>query len=130
MCSSCRTILAKRRIPIKIKLFFCFIVLIFIIAATRFPASLEAGVAYKRARISEKKGNYLSATIEYQIVNEIFPESTTVLGRLAITAYKSENFEIFLDAVSKLEGREIPNDVYIELEKILKEITDSENRDG
>jgi tetratricopeptide (TPR) repeat protein len=109
LCMKCRDQLARRPVPVWIWGVFGITVLVLFFALTRFPATLQAGVAFERGQQAEQEGKYLTAMKEYRVAADKFSDSTLALGRLYITYYHNGKLQESEELLKKLGGRELDN---------------------
>lgn len=118
LCKSCRKTLSNRPIPIWIKGFTLFIVVILVIALIQFPSSLKAGISYERGQKFEKQHKYLSAEKAYNEVLNRYPDNTAVLCRLFIAQYNNLEYEDAYTSLDKLTDREVDTDTVNKINSI------------
>jgi hypothetical protein len=63
LCTPCRDTLSQRPLPIWITGVAAVVVLVLGLALIRFPASLNAGIAFERGRRAERAGNFALAAL-------------------------------------------------------------------
>ena len=110
LCKSCRTTLSNRPIPVWIKGFSLFIVVILIIALIQFPSTLSTGISYERGQRFEKQNKYWSAEKEYKEVLNRYPNCTTALCQLFIAQYNNLEYEDAYTSLDKIVGQEVDAD--------------------
>ncbi len=89
LCGACRTELAHRPIPARMKVFFVLIAAVLFFALLSFPKSLTAAIHLERGARAEASKHYLTALREYQAAAKSYGGSTAVLTRLFVTYYRS-----------------------------------------
>ena len=89
LCSDCRTKLARRPIPIGIKVAGAIVGLLIIFALTRIPTSMAATVAFERGLAADKRGDFAAAEKAYQKCVAVFRNSDRVHGRLFVASFKA-----------------------------------------
>jgi hypothetical protein len=77
LCAKCRSQLARRPIPIGIKLAGVAIALLLVLAVTRIPSSISAAVAFERGQSAEQKLQFASAEHEYQKTVVAYPSPSS-----------------------------------------------------
>ena len=107
LCSDCRTKLARRPIPIGIKVAGAVVGLLIIFALTRIPASMAASAAFERGLAAEKKGDFATAEKQYQKSVAVFRNSDRVHGRLFVASLKAGDRTVARDQYEFLKGRKI-----------------------
>jgi hypothetical protein len=85
------------------------------VAFVRFPAVLQAGVAYERGQRAERASRYPTAEAEYRKVVQRYPDSTHALARLAVAACRAGDVLTALTTMQKLDGRKADKDTIEEL---------------
>lgn len=91
LCVSCRTQLARRPIPIGIKLAGVTIALLLVFALTRIPSSISAAVAFQRGQIAEQKLQFAAAEHDYQKTVVAYPKSELAHARLFVAAFRAKD---------------------------------------
>jgi hypothetical protein len=91
LCAKCRSQLARRPIPIGIKLAGVAIALLLVLAVTRIPSSISAAVAFERGQSAEQKLQFASAEREYQKTVVAYPKSELAHARLFIAAFRAKD---------------------------------------
>jgi hypothetical protein len=91
LCVNCRSQLARRPIPIGIKLAGAAIALLLVFALTRIPSSISAAVAFERGQIAEHKLQFAAAENEYQKTVIWYPKSELAHARLFIAAFRAKD---------------------------------------
>lgn len=122
LCPPCRDLLSRRPLPGWIKGVSAVVVLVLLLAFTRFPASLKAGVAFEKGRRAEQAENYAVAVAEYQKVVDRFPGSPPALVRLGVAHYRAGDWHRALMTFEKLKGREISKSLAGEANQVMGEI--------
>ena len=122
LCVTCRDVLAKRAFPYLIRLMFAVILVVVILATSRTPETLRAGIAFERAQKAEIAGDYLRAVTEYRRVAERFPDSTLSLARLGIAYYQAGQHAEAVKTLEKISGRKTSQELASEVNRVLEEI--------
>lgn len=123
LCSECRDKLSNRAIPKEIKVFFGIIILIMIVAIAKFPNSIKAAIEFERGVKAEEDRKYITAMNEYRKVLNKYPDSTLPIAKLTIAMYKNGRFEETIKMMDKLYGKEMDNEIILELNFIMGDIT-------
>lgn len=123
LCIECRDKLSNRSIPRGIKVFFGIIILIMIVAITRFPNSIKAAIELERGVKAEEDRKYITAMNEYKKVVNKYPESILPIAKLTIAMYKNGRVEETIKMMDKLYGKEMDNEIIEELNLIMDDIT-------
>jgi hypothetical protein len=122
LCASCRDVFARRPLPLWITGVSVLLLLALVLALTRFPPALRAGIAYERGRRAEEAGSYAPAVNEYRQVVDTYPDSTQALGRLAVAAYHARRAPELFFALQRLSGREVSRELAEELNPIMTDV--------
>jgi hypothetical protein len=122
ICHSCRTTLVKRPFPLWVIGTAAAAAILLLVSFTRFPSSVQAGVAYERGKHDEEKRDYTAAIVEYRKVVARFPSSLDAQARLGIAEYRSGDIGGALGTLEKLEGKEIGKELTAEVEGIFNEL--------
>jgi hypothetical protein len=120
LCSNCRTKLARRPIPIGIKLAGALVGLLIIFALTRIPTSMSAAVAFERGLAAEKRGDFAGAEKQYQKSAAAFQKSDRVHGRLFVASYRAGDRAVARQEFDFLKGREIDSALAREINGLLR----------
>lgn len=107
LCHECRTSMARRPVPFKIKAVFALVLMIAFASLVTFPASLRAGVAYQRGIQAAKDKKFITAINEYDKVLTEFPNSTSVLAREFIAYYYNEQIDEASKTFDKISGKKL-----------------------
>jgi len=84
LCRTCRDTLRRRPVPLSVKAA-CGLALLFLaVGLMRFPARLQAYLAFRRGSQAESAGDYPLAVAQYRTVAQQFPESTLAQVSLAV----------------------------------------------
>ncbi|MFZ5989672.1 MAG: hypothetical protein ACOYWZ_21450 [Bacillota bacterium] len=131
LCVNCRDMLAKRPIPVWIKVFSVVILAMLVFTLSRFPSVIQAGVAYERGLAAEKGKNYSTASIEYKKASEKFSDSTLVLAKLCVAQYYNMQIEEAINTFGIIAGRQDSDEDLVEkvnsvIDKIEKYYSPSE----
>ncbi len=99
--------MAKKPVPLWIKLVLLFVMAVLITFITVFPSALKAVIAYERGWEAQKDGRHSTAIKEYEQVLKQFPESTTTLARLAISYFYNERINECSELLDRIAGKEV-----------------------
>ncbi len=137
LCADCRTQLVKRPIPIWISAIGVLALLLMLIAFTKFPAALRAGIAYDRGQKAEASGKYALAETNYLIASKQYPDSLTTRGRVAVTAFDAGDYGTAADMLDSLANKDMDKDEADELNALgdkidakLKELKQQQGQGG
>lgn len=120
LCSDCRTKLARRPIPIGIKLAGALVGLLILFALTRIPTSMSAAVAFERGLAAEKRGDFAAAEEAYQKSAAVFQKSDRVHARLFIASFKAGDKTVAREEFNFLRGHEIDSGLAREINGLLR----------
>lgn len=120
LCSNCRTKLARRPIPLGIKLAGALVGLLIIFALTRIPTSMAAAVAFERGLAAEKRGDFAGAEKQYQKSAAVFQKSDRVHGRLFVVSFKAGDKPVAREEFNLLKGRQIDSGIAREINGLLR----------
>ena len=124
LCADCREELSRTPFPTWINVTAALVAIVLLIALFRFPASVQAGIAFERGRRAEKAGNYPAAAGEYQKVVSRFPDSAEALARLGIAHYRAGNVREAARILDQVGGREAPDeDLAAEVNRVIEEMS-------
>lgn len=93
--------------PLWIKLVLVFIVAVLITSMILFPSALKAGIAYEQGWRAQKDGRHSTAIKEYEQVLTQFPESSTILARLAISYFYNERIDECSELLDRIAGKKV-----------------------
>jgi hypothetical protein len=120
LCANCRTKLARRPIPIGIKLAGALVGLLIIFALTRIPTSMSAAVAFERGLAAEKRGDFADAEKQYQKSAAVFQKSDRVHGRLFVASFKAGDEAVAREEFDFFKGRQIDSGIAREINGLLR----------
>lgn len=110
------------RLPVWIKLFIIFMFYIISLSISDFPKKFDAVKNYNLGKQYEYASNHSSATEAYLKSLEEYPDSDKLNARIFVNYYKDGDIHSALETLKNLEGRELPSDVYNELNPIVQSI--------
>jgi hypothetical protein len=122
LCAACRDQFSNRPLPIWLTAVFVLGVAVVLFALTRFPASLEAGIAFERGHRAEAAGRYAVAAAHYRRVAQRFPEATAVIVRLGVSEYRAGNLRQAVMALDRLSSKPGDEDTVREVNQVMDEI--------
>ena len=128
LCKECRDSLARRPLPLWIKIGSAVVALVLCFAFAKFPASLRAGIAFERGQKAEAQKKFPLAIDEYQKVLEKFSDSTLVLARLGISEYRAGRLDEAAAVLNKLAGRKTSKQLVGEVNAVIKEMNSKSNQ--
>ena len=99
--------MAKKPVSLWIKLVLLFVIAVFITSIIVFPSALKAVIAYERGWNAQKDGRHSTAIKEYEQVLKQFPESTSILARLAISYFYNERIDECGELLDRIAGKEV-----------------------
>jgi hypothetical protein len=105
LCPQCRQKLARKPIPLVIKIAGLAILVALAFALTRLPGSMLGAVAFERGQRAEAQGNYNGASAEYRKAADAFPGATLPMARLGIVRYQAGDHSEAARIFSYLAGR-------------------------
>jgi hypothetical protein len=120
LCSACRESLSKRPLPKWVKLSFFLVILVTLFAATKFPKSLVAGIAFERGRLAEGSHDFSSAVANYSQVLNLFPNSILVIARLGIAQQKAGDFSASRETLGKIAKLKVSKEIAREVNESLR----------
>lgn len=120
LCSGCRTKLARRPIPIGIKLAGAAVGLLIIFALTRIPTSMSSAVAFERGLAAEKSGDFATAEKQYQKSLVAFRRSDQIHGRLFVASFKAGDKMVAREEYDFFKGRRIDSGIAAEINSLLR----------
>jgi hypothetical protein len=110
------------KMPVWIKFFFIFMVLMMAHSFSHFPVKFQAVKDFQKGKRYEVKGSYPLAAEAYLKSLEEYPESDRLNARIFVNYYKDGDIRSALSALRKLEGKELSRDVFNELNPIVQSI--------
>lgn len=111
LCSACRESLSKRPLPKWVRLSFFLLILVTLLAATKFPKSLVGGIAFERGRLAEESRDFSSAVANYSQVLGLFPNSTLAIARLGISQQKAGDISASRETLGKIVGVKVSKEI-------------------
>ena len=110
------------RLPVWIKLFVIFMIYIIALSISDFPKKFTAVKDFNHGKQYELANNHFRATEAYLRSLEEYPDSDKLNARIFVNYYKDGDIHNALVTLKKLEGRDLPTDVYKELNPIVQSI--------
>lgn len=104
LCSECRNALARRPIPVKIKIFFGLIFILLIFSLYKFPSTFKTGIEYEKGLKAERQLKYVAAMKHYENVLTVYPNSEKTLVKLYNAYYQNERITEADKILDKLIG--------------------------
>jgi tetratricopeptide (TPR) repeat protein len=98
---------AKKPVSLWIKLMLLFVTAVFITSIVLFSSALKAGISYERGWKAQKDGRHSTAIKEYEQVLKQFPESTSILARLAISYFYNERIDECSELLDQIAGKSV-----------------------
>ncbi|MHB1392759.1 MAG: tetratricopeptide repeat protein [Clostridia bacterium] len=99
--------MSKKPVPLWIKLVLLFVMAVLVTSIIVFPSALKAVIAYERGWEAQKDGRHSTAIKEYEKVLQQFPESTSILARLAISYFYNERIDECSELLDRIAGKEV-----------------------
>ena len=115
LCAACRARLSSRALPVWIRLSAIVLFIPFLLAVSRFPSALAAGVAFERGQRAEAAGAFAVAVDEYTKVTQRFPSSTLAIARKGIAAFHAGQYQVAAEAFDAISGSEASSDIVREV---------------
>lgn len=122
LCAGCRRTLAARPIPRGILIATGAVLLGLLGTCTELPSSLAAGVAFRRGQLAEGRGNFHAALQQYQGALARSPNSRRLLVRVAVAGFRAHAFQPAIDALQRLNGEELSEDMLREVNPVVAEL--------
>jgi hypothetical protein len=110
------------RLPVWIKLFVIFMMYIIALSISDFPKKFKAVKEFNLGKQYEFASDHFHATEAYLMSLKEYPDSDKLNARIFVNYYKDGDIHNALVTLKKLEGRELPSDVYKELSPIVQSI--------
>lgn len=124
LCHECRNKLAKRPVPIKIKLFFILIIIMFLASLIKLPKTLNVAVEYQRGEKAEKNLKYITAMKHFEKVSKEFPNFDKGLAKLYKAYYMNGEITKARKTHDKLMGADSTKKVDKDLATYVNNVTD------
>ena len=99
--------MSKKPVSLRIKLVLLFVLAVLITSIIIFPSALKAVISYERGWVAQKDGRHSTAIKEYEQVLKQFPESTSILARLAISYFYNERIGECSELLDRIAGKEV-----------------------
>lgn len=119
LCHDCRQAFMQYRFPLGIKIFAGAVAALVLFALFTFPKNLKLGVHYEKAKKARQTRHYKVAQQEYTIVSQQIKDNEEAEAYLMLSAFHNEDFETFYKQAEKLKGKQINNDLVIQLNNAL-----------
>jgi tetratricopeptide (TPR) repeat protein len=127
LCASCRTELAHYPVPPLIVLMGIVATLLVLMGCFKFPKVLNAAVYEERGAFLERHQRYGDAARQYREVLRLCPDCTDDIIHYGVDAYKFGDYNASLDALDKLNGRDVDDDEKKEADKLESDLQDKIN---
>lgn len=121
LCKNCRDSLSNISIPIWVKIFFSFIVVIFLISLFKFPDRISNRLEFERGKKYLNQNEYEKAVSSFEKITEKYSENTDIQSRYFIAQVKNNDLSGAYVTYQKLENKTIYS------KDLLKEITEAAN---
>ena len=102
LCTACREKHLKFVLPTFLKIGAALVGLVLLCTAVRLPSELEASIVWDRGQAAWDAKNYAEAEKEYKAALEYFPQSSSILGKVARAARASGDMTSFGSAMDQL----------------------------
>lgn len=122
LCASCRCRLASRPLPRWLVISALALLVPFVMAIGRFPATLAAGIAFERGSRAEKAGVYSVALTEYSKVTRQFPDSIMAHARKGIAAFHAGEYQVSEEAFDVIKGSKSSSDIFLEVNDVIEQM--------
>lgn len=99
--------MAKKPVPVWIKISVVFAAVVLISAIAIFPSVLKAAIYYERGREAQQEGKHSTAIKEYEKAQKLFPDSEAILARLAISYFYNERINECSGLLDRIAGRKV-----------------------
>ncbi|HYF75211.1 MAG TPA: tetratricopeptide repeat protein [Candidatus Nitrosocosmicus sp.] len=99
--------MAKKKVPLWIKLIPLLAMTVLIASIVLFPAAVRAAVSYERGWEAQRNGRHSTAIKEYEEVLKQFPGSPSVMARLAISYFHNERIDECSELLDRIAGKEV-----------------------
>jgi hypothetical protein len=130
LCGACRESLAQRPFPGWIRFSAVVVVALLAAAIIDLPASLRAGIAFKRGKRAEARGNFAAAIDEYKTVFDSFPSSTVVAVRLVVVCCRAGRPDAAAGPLQALQGKKLPQQKVGEVNRAIDELRRKQQQPG
>jgi hypothetical protein len=116
LCAACRKSLTKYCLP-KWALACCAVVgVTMVYSLMLLPGSMKPAVLFERGRRAEAARDFQAAVAQYRLVQQRYPKSTTILGRIGICQCKMQDVAGAMDTLKLLNGQGVTPGLADELE--------------
>ncbi|MBP7867231.1 MAG: tetratricopeptide repeat protein [Acidobacteria bacterium] len=113
LCRSCRRDLSMRPFPLWVKGFCLLTLLLLAYSLVQLPSVVKANIAFERGQSAEKQKRFRTASREYGVAAEHFPDCTEILARQYISLFRAGRFEEASAIIEKIGGRKEENSALV-----------------
>lgn len=113
---------AKKKVPLWMKLVMLFVLALLITFITLFPSVLKAAVSYERGLEAQRDGRHSTAIKEYEEVLKQFPDSASIMARLAISYFYNERISECSELLDRIAGKEVSGSLSRQVNKIVEKM--------
>lgn len=130
LCSNCRNLLAKRPYPKWVSGFALLVIAISIFSSFRLPIVFKAVASERSANNAIAKGDYDNATVEFQKILALYPDSDDHKGKLAICHIKTGQIMDAVRVIKTIDESGLSKDVASELGALIASIAPPEQEEN
>ncbi|RKR81599.1 hypothetical protein BDD43_1748 [Mucilaginibacter gracilis] len=105
LCKPCRDGFNKLSIPLWVKLFGAFVLLLFVVAIFEIPTNFSTALSLAKAEKAEKEGKYLTSQRELEKIIDKAPDAIEIPGHLLIAAFYNLDYKTLGQMARKLTGK-------------------------
>ncbi len=116
LCAACRKNLTRYRVPAWALACCAVVGLMMVYSLILLPGSMKPVVLFEKGRRAESVRDFQTAVAQYRLVQQRFPKSTTVLGRIGICQCKMQDVAGAVDTLQQLNGKGVTPGLMSELE--------------
>lgn len=99
--------MAKKPVPMWIKILLLFAAAVLISSIVVFPSVIKAAISYERGREAQRDGRHSTAIKEYEQVLKQFPNSASIIARLAISYFYNERIDECSELLERIAGKKV-----------------------
>lgn len=99
--------MAKKPISLWIKIILLFAAAVLISSIFVVPSAFNADIAYEQGREAQQDGRHSTAIKEYEQLLKQFPNSSSIIARLAISYLQNERIDECRELLDRIAGREV-----------------------
>jgi hypothetical protein len=98
------------------------VALVVALAFLQFPSALSAGLSYRRGKVAEGAGDFHTALARYEAAAIQYPDSTELVLRIAVAAYRDGDFAKSVRALSQIAGRKVDKSIASEADWLYSQL--------